>query len=137
MTALLDLLTAPDAALALVEPASGERTTYGELRGTADRLAGGSPPRASSPGDAVAMSLPNGPEIVTAFLAIVAAGAAAAPLNQAYTADEFRAYLDDLRPRAMLFLRGEASPARAACEALGIRQLELAGERTASSRSPA
>ena len=74
------------------------------------------------------MSLPNGPEIVTAFLGVVAAGAAAAPLNQAYTADEFHAYLDDLQPRAMLFLRGEASPARAACEALGIRQLELAGD---------
>ena len=43
------------------------------------------------------MSLPNGPEIVVAFLGVVAAGAAAAPLNQAYTADEFHAYLEDLR----------------------------------------
>ena len=130
-TALLDLLTAPDAALALVEPASGERTTYGELREAADRLARALAATGVVPGDAVAMSLPNGPEIVTAFLGVVAAGAAAAPLNQAYTAEEFRAYLEDLQPRAMLFLRGEASPARAACEALGIRRLELTGERTA------
>jgi acyl-CoA synthetase (AMP-forming)/AMP-acid ligase II len=129
--ALLDLLTAPDAALALVEPASGERTTYGELRAAADRLARSLAAAGVDPGDAVAMSLPNGPEIVTAFLGVVAAGAAAAPLNQAYTADEFRAYLEDLQPRAMLFLRGEASPARAACDDLGIRQLELTGERTA------
>ena len=113
-TALLDLLTAPDDALALVEPASGERTTYGELRAAADRLAGGLAAAGTAPGDAVAMSLPNGPEIVAAFLGVVAAGAAAAPLNQAYTADEFRAYLEDLQPRAMLFLRGEESPARAA-----------------------
>ena len=77
------------------------------------------------------MSLPNGPEIVAAFLGVVEAGAAAAPLNQAYTADEFHAYLDDLRPRAMLFLRGEQSAARAACDALGVRQLELTGARTA------
>ena len=77
------------------------------------------------------MSLPNGPEIVAAFLGVVEAGAAAAPLNQAYTADEFHAYLDDLRPRAMLFLRGEQSAARAACAALGVRQLELTGARTA------
>ncbi len=77
------------------------------------------------------MSLPNGPEIVAAFLGAVAAGAASAPLNQAYTAEEFHAYLDDLQPRAMLFLRGEASPARSACEALGIRQLELVGQSTA------
>jgi acyl-CoA synthetase (AMP-forming)/AMP-acid ligase II len=61
----------------------------------------------------------------------VAAGGAAAPLNQAYTVDEFRAYLADLRPAAMLFLRGEESPARAACAALGIRCLELTGDATA------
>jgi len=130
-TALLDLLTAPDDALALVEPASGERTTYGELRAAADGLGRALAAAGVETGDAVAMSLPNGPEIVAAFLGVVAAGAAAAPLNQAYTADEFRAYLEDLRPRAMLFLRGEASLARAACETLGVRQLELEGPATA------
>ena len=129
--ALLDLLAAPDGAPALVEPESGERTTYGELRETADRLARSLAAAGVGPGDAVAMSLPNGPEIVAAFLGVVAAGAAAAPLNQAYTGEEFHAYLDDLRPRAMLFLRGAESPARAACGALGVRQLELAGARTA------
>jgi acyl-CoA synthetase (AMP-forming)/AMP-acid ligase II len=129
--ALLDLLAAPDDALALVAPASGERTTYGELREAADRLARSLAAAGVRPGDAVAMSLPNGPEIIAAFLAVVSAGAAAAPLNQAYTSAEFRAYLEDLRPSAMLFLRGEASPARAACEARGIRSLELAGEHTA------
>ena len=123
--ALLDLIAAPDGALALVEPASGERTTYGELRATAERLARSLAAAGVGPGDAVAMSLPNGPEIVAAFLGVVAAGAAAAPLNQAYTGEEFHAYLEDLRPRAMLFLRGEESPARASCAALGVRQLEL------------
>jgi acyl-CoA synthetase (AMP-forming)/AMP-acid ligase II len=129
--ALLDLLSAPGGALALVEPASGERTTYGELRAVADQLGRSLAPSGVGPGDAVAMSLPNGPEMVAAFLGAVAAGAAAAPLNQAYTAEEFHAYLADLQPRAMLFLRGEQSAARAACTALGIPQLELAGERTA------
>ena len=75
--ALLDLLAAPDGALALVEPASGERTTYGELRATAERLASSLAAAGVGPGDAVAMSLPNGPEIVAAFLGVVAAGAAA------------------------------------------------------------
>ena len=130
--ALLDLLSAPDDALALVEPASGERTTYGELRATADRLARSLGAAGVEPGDAVALSLPNGPEIVAAFLGVVAAGAAAAPLNQAYTEDEFRAYLEDLRPRVMLFLRGEESPARTACAALGMPCLELAGDTTAT-----
>ena len=129
--ALLDLLAAPDGAPALVEPESGERTSYGELRETADRLARSLAAAGVGPGDAVAMSLPNGPELVAAFLGVVAAGAAAAPLNQAYTGEEFHAYLDDLRPCAMLFLRGAESPARSACGALGVRQLELTGARTA------
>ena len=96
-TALLDLLTAPDGAPALAEPASGERTTYGELREAADRIGRSLAAAGAGAGDAVAMSLPNGPEIVAAFLGVVAAGAGAAPLNQAYTAEEFRAYLLDLR----------------------------------------
>ena len=129
--ALLDLLAAPDGTLALVEPASGERTTHGELRETAERLGRSLAAAGVAPGDAVAMSLPNGPEIVAAFLGAVAAGAAAAPLNQAYTREEFSAYLEDLQPSAMLFLRGEESAARAACTALGVRQLELTGGRTA------
>ena len=129
--ALLDLLAAPDGAPALAEPASGERTSYGELRETAGRIGRSLAAAGIGAGDAVAMSLPNGPEIVAAFLGVVEAGAAAAPLNQAYTADEFHTYLDDLRPRAMLFMRGEQSAARAACDALGVRQLELTGARTA------
>jgi oxalate---CoA ligase len=132
--ALLDLLAAEDGSPALVEPSSGERTAYGELRETADRLGRSLAAAGVEPGDAVAMSLPNGPEIVAAFLGAVAAGAAAAPLNQAYTTDEFRAYLADLQPRAMLFLRGQDSPARAACAALGVQQLELEGATTAGLR---
>ena len=43
-------------------------------------------------GDRVAIVLNNGPEMATAFIA-VAAGAASAPLNPAYRADEFEFYL--------------------------------------------
>ena len=129
---LLDLLSAPDDAVALVEPASGERTSYGGLRAVAGSLARSLAASGVQPGDAVALSLPNGPEIVAAFLGVVAAGAAAAPLNQAYTTEEFRSYLEDLEPRAMLFLRGAESAARPACEALGVRQIERVGETTAT-----
>jgi oxalate---CoA ligase len=45
-------------------------------------------------------------------LATVALGAAAAPLNPACTGDEFRFYLDDLKPRIVLTATGEASAAR-------------------------
>ena len=43
--------------------------------------------------DRVAIVLPNGPDMATAFLAI-ASGATTAPLNPAYRADEFEFYLD-------------------------------------------
>src|SRR6266545_3311832 len=51
--------------------------------------------------DRVAIVLPNGPEMAAAFVAI-AAGAATAPLNPAYRAEEFEFYLTDLRARALV-----------------------------------
>jgi acyl-CoA synthetase (AMP-forming)/AMP-acid ligase II len=117
----------PDAALALIEPASGDTWTYGQLRALVDSLAGELAGRGVGPGDTVAFSLPNGPEIVAAFLAVVRAGAAAAPLNPAYTPAEFHAYLTDLEPRALLWQEGAAEAALPACAALGIERLELNG----------
>ncbi len=119
----------PDDAVALIEPASGQTVTYGELRAQVDALAGELAANGVGPGDTVAFSLPNGPEIVTAFLAVVRAGAAAAPLNPAYTEGEFRAYLDDLTPRAMLWQEDSAEAALPACAELGIERLELGGLR--------
>ena len=75
-------------------------------------------------GDRVAIVLPNGPEMATAFLA-VASCCTAAPLNPAYKADEFEFYLNDLQPRALLLLADEAGPARAAAERLGVKLLLL------------
>jgi acyl-CoA synthetase (AMP-forming)/AMP-acid ligase II len=51
--------------------------------------------------DRVAVVLPNGPEMAAAMVAI-ASGAVCAPLNPGYTEDEFRFYLTDLQPAAIL-----------------------------------
>ena len=61
-------------------------------------------------GDRVAIVLPNGPELASAFLG-VSAGAVSAPLNPGYGPDEFRFCLADLRPRALIVQRGIDSPA--------------------------
>jgi acyl-CoA synthetase (AMP-forming)/AMP-acid ligase II len=99
----LDVLAGhPDASPALVEPASGATLTYGELRDRVDACARELAVRGVAPGDTVAFWMPNGLEIVVTFLAAVRAGAAAAPLNPAYTDEEFRAYLADLKPRLTL-----------------------------------
>ena len=75
-------------------------------------------------GDRVAIVLPNGPEMASAFVAI-AAGAATAPLNPAYRQPEFEFYLSDLGTRALVLAEGDDSPARAAAAALGVPVLEI------------
>jgi acyl-CoA synthetase (AMP-forming)/AMP-acid ligase II len=75
-------------------------------------------------GDRVAIVLPNGPEMATAFIA-VAAGATSAPLNPAYRADEFDFYLGDLNARALLIQRGFDSPARTVAARRGVPIIEL------------
>ena len=59
-----------------------------------------------------------------AFLA-VAAGATCAPLNPAYSANEFDFYLADLNAKALIVQAGMDSPARAVAQARGIRIIEL------------
>jgi acyl-CoA synthetase (AMP-forming)/AMP-acid ligase II len=75
--------------------------------------------------DRVAIVLPNGPEMASAFVAI-AAGATAAPLNPAYRAEEFEFYLSDLKAKALVVERGSASPAREVAAKLGIPVVEIA-----------
>ncbi len=74
--------------------------------------------------DRVAIVLPNGPEMATAFVA-VAAGASTAPLNPAYRRPEFEFYLSDLNARALLVERGSTSDAVAVARELGVRVLEI------------
>lgn len=74
--------------------------------------------------DTIAMVLPNGPEMTTAFLA-VAGHAVAAPLNPAYRQAEFSFYFDDLAPRALLLPAGYDSPAREVAAERGLPLIEL------------
>ena len=75
-------------------------------------------------GDRVAIVLPNGSEMASAFVAI-AAGATTAPLNPAYRQQEFEFYLEDLRAKAVVLAEGDDSPARAAADALGMPAMEI------------
>jgi len=61
--------------------------------------------------DRIAIILPNGPEMATAFLT-VAAGATSAPLNPDYGPKESRFYLSDLKAKALIVQAGVDSPAR-------------------------
>jgi len=74
--------------------------------------------------DRVAIVLPNGPELASAFIGI-AAGASAAPLNPAYREDDFRFYLSDLGVKALVVKHDSDSPAIAVAHGLHIPVLRL------------
>ena len=78
-------------------------------------------------GDRVAIVLPNGPEMATAFLS-VASAATSAPLNPAYKQDEFEFYLEDIKAKALIVEAGSDSPAIRAAEKLGVALLTLIPE---------
>ncbi|KAI4178150.1 MAG: hypothetical protein LQ346_007539 [Caloplaca aetnensis] len=59
-----------------------------------------------APHNAVSIALPTSYEFVVAFLATARQRAIAAPLNPAYTQDEFEFYIDDLRSSVILVPEG-------------------------------
>jgi acyl-CoA synthetase (AMP-forming)/AMP-acid ligase II len=79
------------------------------------------------PRDRVAIVLPNGPEMATAFLG-VAAAAVAAPLNPGYRSEEFEFYLTDLGAKALIVDAGSGSPAIEVGRRLGVRIVTLLPE---------
>lgn len=79
-------------------------------------------------GDRVAIVLPNGPEMATAFIAVGSA-ATAAPLNPAYRVEEFEFYLEDLAPRAVIVAAGAEGAVAVAAAKLGIPLIDLAYRR--------
>lgn len=85
-------------------------------------------------GDRVAIVLPNGPEMAAAFFTI-AQTAVTAPLNPAYREDEFAFYLEDLNAKAIVLMDGDAGPAFAAAQRLGITVLRLAPDEAAPAGS--
>ena len=74
--------------------------------------------------DAVAIVLPNGPEMASAFVCMAGA-ATTAPLNPAYTADELKFYLEDLEAKLLVVAADDQTPASDAAAELGIPVVRL------------
>ena len=128
-----------DAAPAITAP-DREPLTHGALRALAHQTVARLNALGIGRHDRVALVLPNGPEMASAFLAI-ACGATTAPLNPAYRGDEFDFYLSDLNAKALVIQRGMESPARAIAAARSIPIIELgpgalAGEFTLEPETP-
>ncbi len=126
-----ELIRRTDAHRALVAT-DGRALTYGQLHESIGRLAGELRSAGVQPGDAVALSLANGPDVVISFLAVLALRAGAAPLNPAYTAEEARGYLTDLEPRLLVCQPGAGPGIEQACGDLGIPVKALAADRAST-----
>ena len=122
MRAFLDALI-PDSA-ALLSPRrlllnSSELRRDIEARGSQGLLRAG-----IARGDAIAIALPDGPEMLLASLAAVSI-ATCAPLNPSFCEAEFEFYLSSLGVRALIAEPG--SPAVAAAQRLGIPLFQPSG----------
>jgi len=121
---IIDLLAgAAGEGAAIAAPGRGV-LTYDALRRHVDSTVAALAARGIGRQDRVAIVLPNGPEMASAFVAI-AAGATTAPLNPAYRREEYEFYLADLGAAALVVERGSGSAAVDAAAALGIPVFEI------------
>jgi acyl-CoA synthetase (AMP-forming)/AMP-acid ligase II len=126
---IAQLLKAGDDAAPAIQAPGRTPLSHGALRALYVALVRQLGARGLGRRDRVAIVLPNGPEMATAFLG-VAGAAEAAPLNPAYRDEEFAFYLSDLRAKALIVERGSESPSRAVARRLGIPVLEIAWTET-------
>ncbi len=111
-----------DNAVAITAP-DRPAMTYAALRRHVDSVGRQLAGNGLRPSDRVAIVLPNGPEMASAFIA-VAAYMSAAPLNPAYKESEYAFYLEDLAPKLVIVEAGSENPVRAAASALSIPVVE-------------
>jgi acyl-CoA synthetase (AMP-forming)/AMP-acid ligase II len=126
---ILDLLEKGNPSrIALAVSGDGPRVSYDELRTQVDRLIATLGDVGLGCNDRIAIALPNGLEMIASFLAASTVGAAA-PLNPAYTRDEFRFYLEDTSARALILPPRVNEEARAAAaDDVMIIEADLDGE---------
>ncbi|MDQ8728609.1 acyl--CoA ligase [Bradyrhizobium sp. LHD-71] len=115
--------TGADGAPAVTAPDTAP-LSYGGLRALVDRTVAALNGFGVGRNDRVAIVLPNGPDMATAFIGIASA-ATAAPLNPTYKADEFEFYMSDVKAKALVVEAGSNSPAIAVAGKLGMKLIVL------------
>ncbi|XP_058205923.1 probable CoA ligase CCL9 [Rhododendron vialii] len=94
--------------------------THARLQELIDQAASQLVASGVKPGDVVALTFPNTIEFVILFLAVIRIRATAAPLNAAYTSDEFQFYLSDSGSKLLLTSQEGNKPAQSAASVLNI-----------------
>ena len=101
-----------------------EALTYGELTRHLHEAALRLSRLGFQPGDRLALVMPNGPEMATAFLAISSV-CTCAPLNPSNTVDNFKFSLADMHIKALVTAPGIDQPVYKAAVELGLRVIEI------------
>jgi acyl-CoA synthetase (AMP-forming)/AMP-acid ligase II len=127
----IELLDAGNESSIAIQAPDRSSLTYAELRQVAIRTQSTLNDAGIGRNDRVAIVLPNGPEMATAFICISTA-ATTAPLNPAYRLEEYEFYLDDLNSKALVVAAGSNSASVAAAEKLGIPVIRLVTDETRS-----
>ena len=104
--------------------ANKEWLTYGALRDLAQKVNTSLRDSGISKKDRVAIVLPNGPTMASAF-ATIAQCATTAPLNPNYREEEFVFYLEDLNAKAVVVNKDYEGPAALAAQRLNIQIIRL------------
>ena len=122
-----------DTALAIGSPGR-HWLTYGGLRRLSVEVATALHQIGIGRGDFVAIVLPNGPEMASAFVTIAQA-ATTAPLNPAYRQEEYEFYLEDLQAKALVVASDYDGPALKAARTLGVTIVRLNFDKSAPAGS--
>ncbi|MEC9252229.1 MAG: AMP-binding protein, partial [Pseudomonadota bacterium] len=134
MNNLLQLLTKRTHGGEAIAAPNRDPQTYALLSDQILRIGGELRSIAIAPSSRVAMVLPNGPLMASAFASLVP-WCTTAPLNPNYKTDEFEFYLQDLEASALMVETGSESPAIEVAQRLGIRVIEIEEEEEAGSFS--
>jgi long-chain acyl-CoA synthetase len=112
---------------ALVYRAGSTTATYRELDEESGQFAAGLTAAGLTPGQVVAIQLPNVPQFLTAYFGALKAGLAVLPVNPLLKAPEIEHQLTDSGASVMIGLTGLHAEAAKACEITGL-PLYLVGD---------
>ncbi|MGC5257467.1 AMP-binding protein [Gordonia sp. DT218] len=125
--------------VALVDPKSGDETTYRRLIGQIDAAAGALAARGIGVGDVVGVLSPNAPAFATVFHGILRAGGTATTINALFTATEIAKQLKNANATMLITVSPMFEQAAAAAKEVGIADenlIVLDGEGQKSSGHP-
>jgi acyl-CoA synthetase (AMP-forming)/AMP-acid ligase II len=113
---------------AIIDGPTGRVVTYGQLRDSVARMAGGLVARGFGKGDVFAIMAPNIPEYATAFHGVATVGGINTTINPTYTAEEIEFQLRDSGARFLLTIPMFIEQATEAARAAGVEEVFVFGE---------